>query len=150
MRLHDPLGVRPAIGIRDRNRKKLRDLGALNSQSQKTAISVHSTQGGTNHEVHIVVENAPACYRAPRWPDPEFPRKIPKKYPPARNSGLPEFALKIARKYRKNTPKIPKMTVFSLFSVFLGHFLGVPKFRPAGYFFGIFGGNSGSGHLGAL
>ena len=25
------------------------------------------------------VENAPACYRAPRWPDPEFPQKIPKK-----------------------------------------------------------------------
>ena len=24
-------------------------------------------------------ENTPACYRAPRCPDPEFPRKIPKK-----------------------------------------------------------------------
>ena len=24
-------------------------------------------------------ENAPACYRAPRWPDLEFPQNIPKK-----------------------------------------------------------------------
>ena len=37
------------------------------------------------------VENAPICYRAPKWPDPEFPRKISKKHPQARNSGVPEF-----------------------------------------------------------
>ena len=74
--------------------------------------------------------------------------KNTEKYPPARNSGLPEFTPKIPRKYRKNTPKIPKMTVFGIFSVFLGYFLGVPKFRLGGYFFGIFCGNSGSGHLG--
>ena len=41
---------------------------------------------------HPKVENAPTCYRAPKWPDPDFPRKIPKKYPPARNSGLPDFS----------------------------------------------------------
>ena len=23
------------------------------------------------------VKNAPTCYRAPRWADPEFPRKMP-------------------------------------------------------------------------
>ena len=27
------------------------------------------------------IENAPTCYRAPRWPDPEFPQKIPIKDP---------------------------------------------------------------------
>ena len=91
-----------------------------------------------------MVENAPTCYRAPRWPDPEFPRKIPKKYPPARNSGLPEFTFKIPRKYRKNTPKIPKMPILGIFSVFSGYFLGVQNFGPGGYFFGIFRGNSGS------
>ena len=42
------------------------------------------------------------------------------------------------------------MTVFGIFSVFFGYFLGVPQFRPGGYFFGIFRGNSGSGHFGAL
>ena len=52
-------------------------------------------------------------------------------------------------KYRKNTPrpeildsqnfaqntlKIPKNAHFGIFSVFLGYFLGVPEFRPGGYF----------------
>ena len=73
-----------------------------------------------------------------------------KNTPPARNSGLPEFTPKIPRKYQKNTPKIPKMPILGIFSVFSGYFLGVPDFRPRGYFFGIFRGNSGSGHLGAL
>ena len=50
----------------------------------------------------------------------------------------------------KNTPKIPKMRNFGIFSVFWGYFLGVPEFRAEGYFFGIFRGNSGSGHVGAL
>ena len=44
-------------------------------------------------KTHIIikskVKSAPTCYRAPRWPDPEFLPKIPKKYPPARNSGTP-------------------------------------------------------------
>ena len=95
-------------------------------------------------------ENAPTCYKAPKRPDPEFPRKIPKKYPLARNSGLLEFTPKMPRKYRKNTPKIPKMCIFGIWGVFFRYFLGVPEFRPRGYFFGIFRGNSGSGHLGAL
>ena len=89
----------------------------------------------------ISVENGPTCYRAPKWPDPEFPREIPKKYPPARNSGIPEFTPKIPRKYRKNTPGIPKMRIFGIFLVFFGYFLGVPDFRPEGYFFGIFRGS---------
>ena len=83
------------------------------------------------------VENALTCYRAPRWPDPEFPRKIPKKYPPARNSGLPEFTPKIPKKYRRNTPKIPKMTVFGIFSVFWGIFWGVQNFG-LGAIFSVF------------
>ena len=73
---------------------------------------------------HPSLKNAPTCYRAPRWPDPEFPRKIPKKYPPGRNSGTP-------RKYPQNTEKIPKMAWGSRISD-----LGV-------FFFGIFYGNSG-------
>ena len=82
----------------------------------------------------LSVENAPACYRAPGWPDPEFSRKSTEKYPLARNSGLPEFAPKIPKKYPQNTPNHR----FGIFSVFLGYFLGVPKCRPAAYFFGFF------------
>ena len=96
------------------------------------------------------VKNAPTCYRAPRWPNPEFPRKIPKKYPSGRNSGTP-------RKYPKNTEKIPKMRIFGILGVFFRYFQGIlgvnsgsPEFRAGGYFFGIFRGNSGSGHFGAL
>ena len=62
------------------------------------------------------------------------------------------------RIYARNTPKIPKKypqnTKMRIFSVFLGYFFGIfgvfPEFRAGGYFFGIFRGNSGSGHLGAL
>ena len=95
-------------------------------------------------------ENAPACYRAPRWPDPEFHEKYRKNTPRPEILDSQNFPRKIPRKHRKNTPKIPKMTVFGIFSVFCGYFLGGPKFRPGGYFFAIFCGNSGSGHLGAL
>ena len=91
------------------------------------------------------IKNAPTCYRAPRWPDPEFPRKIPKKYPSGRNSGTPT-------KYPKNTEKIPKIRIFGILGVFFGIFgvfwgliLGVQNFGPGGIFFGIFRGNSGSG-----
>ena len=81
-------------------------------------------------------------------------RNFHEKY--RKNTPRPEIldSQNLPRKYRKNTPKTPKMTVlgifFSIFLVFWGYFLGVPKFRPGGYFFGIFCGNSGSGHLGAL
>ena len=73
----------------------------------------------------------PACYRAPGWPDPEFSRKIPK------NTPWPEIldSRNLPRKYRKNTPKIPKIIVLVFFRY--GYFLGVPKFRPGAYFFGI-------------
>ena len=59
---------------------------------------------------------------------------------------------KIPQKYRKNT----KMRIFGIFWVFFGIFgilglnSGSPEFRVGGYFFGIFHGNSGSGHFGAL
>ena len=88
------------------------------------------------------VDNAPTCYRAPKWPDPEFPRKIPKKYPPARNSGLQEFTPKIPRKYRKNTPKIPKMHILVFFWYFWGIFLGFQNFGPRGIFSVFFVGPS--------
>ena len=57
-------------------------------------------------------------------------------------------------KYPENTqkilPKYQKCPFWVFFFGILGVFLGVPEFRPGGYFFGIFRGNSGSGHLGAL
>ena len=62
-------------------------------------------------------------------------------------------------KPKENTPKIPKKyqkrTFFGYFlGVFFRGILGVnsgsPEFQPGGYFFGIFRGNSGSGHLGSL
>ena len=54
---------------------------------------------------------------------PEFPRKIPKKYPPSLNSGLPEF-----------TPKIPENTEKQK-CPFGAFFRGI----FSGYFRGIFG-----------
>ena len=65
-------------------------------------------------------------------------------------TGAEQTTPKIPRKYQKNTPKIPKMPVWGIFSLFWGVFSWCPEFRPGGYFFGIFGGKSGSGHLGAL
>ena len=64
------------------------------------------------------VKNAPACYRAPRCPDPEFPPKIPKNYSPGRNSGTP-----------KNTEKIPKMGIFGVFRAFFFVFSGIRESR---------------------
>ena len=96
----------------------------------------------------FTIENAPTCYKAPRRPDPEFPRKMPKKDPPARNAGLPEFTPKMPRKYRKNTPNWN--TKNAHFRYFFGS-LGVLSWGSRNsYFFGIFCGNSGSDHLGAL
>ena len=42
--------------------------------------------------------NTPTCYRVPKWPDPEFPRKIPKKKKNGPKCGTPT----------KNPPKRPK------------------------------------------
>ena len=67
------------------------------------------------------VKNAPTCYRAPRWPHPEFPRKMPKKYPPARNSGTPR---KYPQKYQKNTKNAHFWYFGGIFSVFSGYFRG--------------------------
>ena len=82
-------------------------------------------------------------------PTRNFHEKYRKNSPRPEILDSPEFTPKIPRKYRKNTPKIPKMSFWYFFGIW-GYFLGVPKFRPGGYFFGIFCGNSGSGHLGAL
>ena len=105
---------------------------------------------GLRGVLYSVVENAPTCYRAPRWSDLEFPRKIPKKYPPARNSGLPEFTPKIPRIYPKNTPKIPKMRIFGILGGIFLVFSWGSRISARGVFFRYFRGNSGSGHLGAL
>ena len=62
---------------------------------------------------------------------------------------------------QENTPKIPKKYqncafvvfwgyFFGIFGAFWGQMLGVQNFGRGGYFFGIFRGNSGSGHFGAL
>ena len=114
-------------------------------------LSLHGQLIIPSTGVRMVPLRTPTCCRAPKWSDPEFPRKIPKKYPTARNSGLPEFT---PRKPQENTPKIPPKYQKCAFLVFLGYFggifLGVPEFRPEGYFFRILRGNSGSGHLGAL
>ena len=67
------------------------------------------------------VKNAPTCYRAPRWPDPEFPRKIPKKYPSGRSSGTPR---KYPKKYRKNTKNAHFWYSAGYFLVFSGYFWG--------------------------
>ena len=98
------------------------------------------------------VENAPTCFRAPRWPDPEFPQKIPKKIPPG-----PEIldSQNLPSKYPENTEKIPpkyqKCPLWVSFRYFGGIFLGFQYFRAGGISFRYFFlENSGSGHLEAL
>ena len=80
--------------------------------------------------------------RGPRLVCPVLPSE---KSPRARR---PTFTPKIPRKYQKIPEKYQKCP-FRVFFGILGVFFGVPEFLR-GYFFGIFGGNSGSGHLGAL
>ena len=69
-----------------------------------------------------LLKNAPTCYRAPKWPDPEFPRKIPKQYTAGRNSGTP-------RKYPENTKKK------SVFSGYLGGKFWESRISAQGVFF---------------
>ena len=61
---------------------------------------------------------------------------------------------KIPPKYRKNTKNAHFWYFGGMFFRYFRGILGVnsgsPEFRAAGYFFGIFRGNSGSGHFGAL
>ena len=84
--------------------------------------------------LHCIVENAPPCYRAPKWPDLEFPRKIKKKKEP--KFWNPK---KTPPNYRKK--KLPKTVIFSVFSRYFQGFLGgkfwSPEFR-AGFFFFFF------------
>ena len=63
-------------------------------------------------------ENAPTCYRAPKWPDLEFPRKIPKKIPPGPKFWTP-------RVYPQNTPKIPKKYPQNTKNAYFGFFFGI-------------------------
>ena len=96
-------------------------------------------------------KNAPTCYRAPRWPDPEFPQKNTEKIPLGQKFWNPK---KIPQKYRKKYQKCAFLVFWGVFFRYFRGILGVnsgsPEFRAGGYFFGIFRGNSGSGHFGAL
>ena len=79
------------------------------------------------------VEKAPTCYRAPRWPDPEFPQKIPKKYRPlAETLWNPE-------KIPLNAPKLPQNTdICGISGVVVRYFGGIfsgPEFWARGRYF---------------
>ena len=73
-------------------------------------------------------ENAPTCYRAPRWPDPESPRKMPKEYP------WPEIldSQRLPPKQQKK-PKMPILGFF--FSGILGVFSWGSRISAWGVFF---------------
>ena len=113
----------------------------------KVILLLRSSQTASKEYFKLVsfemsrVENAPTCYRAPRWPDPEFPRKIPKKIPPGPKCWT-------RRLYPKNTPKIPKRypqnTRKGIFRYFWGILLS-SRISARVVFFLYFSGNSGSG-----
>ena len=84
------------------------------------------------------VENAPACYRAPTWPD-RISMKNTKQ-----NTPRPEIldSQSLPPKYPKNTEKIPRKYpkyVFLVFSRYFGGiFLGFQNFGPNGIFSAFF------------
>ena len=77
--------------------------------------ALHQEETDSENTLHkfSCIKNAPTCYRAPRWPDLELPRKNRKHTPRA----------EILE--RKNTEKIPNFL------------LGVQNFGP-GAFFSLF------------
>ena len=109
----------------------------------------HLGQGHLLAQHGLMKLRMPPPARDPRWPEPEFPAKMPEKYPLARNSGTP-----------RKSPKIPETCPQRPFLVFRGYFSGIsgsfggisgdPECRVGGYLFGIFRGNSGSDHVGSL
>ena len=81
----------------------------------------------------------PRLLQSPEMARPGISTKNTEKIPPGPKFWTPRILpWKYPENTEKNTPKIPNMTVFGIFSVFWGYFLGGPKFRPGGYFFGIF------------
>ena len=54
-----------------------------------------------------VLENAPTstCYRAPRWPDPDFHEKYPKNTPKPESLDSQKEKPKIPFKYSESTDK---------------------------------------------
>ena len=82
-------------------------------------------------------ENAPACYRAPKWPYLEFPQRYRENTPRAKILGT-LFRIKCSEDAEKN----PKTGIFGFFfgisRVFWGYFLGVPEFWSKGYFLAFF------------
>ena len=89
----------------------------------------------------IRIENAPACYRALRWPDQ-------KNTPSSRNSGnLENIHRKYQKIYRKNTPKYQNCLFFLLGGGYFGVICRGSRISAWGEFFRYFYGNSGSGHL---
>ena len=75
---------------------------------------------------------------------PGISTKNTEKIPPGPKFWPPRIS---GQKYTKNTEKITEMTVFGIFSVFSGYFLGFPNFGSGFFFlfFGVFHGNSGVG-----
>ena len=93
---------------------------------------------GKYFSAYALLENASTSYRAPRWPDPEIPRKIPKKYPPDPQFWTPRI---LTPKYPENTEKIPPNTKNAHFRYFFG-ILGVfswgSRISARGVFFRYF------------
>ena len=81
--------------------------------------------------------NAPACYRAPRWPDPELPQKNAEKIAPRPKFWNPE---KIPQEYQKNTKNGHFWYFFGgIFLVFSGYLRGkLWESRISGVFFRYF------------
>ena len=91
-------------------------------------------------------ENAPTCYRNPRWPEQEFPRRIPKK-----NTSLPEIPRKhtktsrpeildpqqTPRKYQRTSPEIRRRPSL-FFCIFVGIFSAFQNFGAGSVFSAFF------------
>ena len=86
---------------------------------------------------HFPVENAPTCNRALRWPDQEFQRKIPQKYPGLK-FWTPRISPQNTQNYRKIPPKYRKNALLGVFSEFGGFFLGFQNFGPGLIFSAFF------------
>ena len=84
------------------------------------------------------LKNAPTCHRAPRWPDPEFPRKIPKKYPRAEILEPQENTAKIPTKNTENTHFRYFLGIFSVFSGYFGGKFWESRISGRGVFFRYF------------
>ena len=101
--------------------------------------------------VHSTSENAPTCYRAPRWPDPECQQKILKKIPPGSKfwtlRKYPQNTLELPKKH---TPKIQKNARFGYFGGISGYFSRGSRISARRVFFQYFLWKLQVGHLRVL